>query len=100
MSAFSHLMRGVAQIQRLIDTDSTGTASYAAAADIRGRMVFSRRLVISKSGEAVTSEAVYYTDEEIKPGDLITYHGREWPVIAAAEKSNVFGTFDHWEASL
>lgn len=102
---FRHLMREPVPIRRLVGTSPTGGKTYdpPKAEDpdiILGRLEWQRRKVINSQGEEAISEAVLYTAERMKPGDLVIVDGREWPVVAISERKSLYGGTDHWEVRL
>lgn len=105
MSAFDYLFTDDIQIRRLTGTNASGTKTYAPPrgqdpAIIKGRLEFSRKLIVKADGEQAVSEAVLYTDAALSPGDLVIYQGREWPVLAVPDKRSLFGGVDHQEVRL
>jgi hypothetical protein len=52
--------------------------------EIKVRWEGKRRLVRDNEGREVVSEARVFCMGAIKPGDLLEYNGREWPVIAVS----------------
>jgi hypothetical protein len=52
---------------------------------IKCRFVQKRRMVRNSSGANVISEASLNCIEAIQEDDIITYNGKDWPVIAVSE---------------
>jgi len=48
----------------------------------------------------VVSEARVFCVEDIKPGDVLEYGGRDWPVIAVSEAVGLDGTVWFREAAV
>ena len=59
-----------------------------------------RRLVRDNQGREVVSEARAFCVEAVKPGDLLEYQGREWPVIAVSCVPGLNGAISHYEVAL
>ena len=59
-----------------------------------------RRLVRDNEGREVVSEARVFCMGAIKPGDLLEYNGREWPVIAVSCVPGLDGAENHREAAV
>jgi hypothetical protein len=58
---------------------------------IKVRWEGKRRLVRNNEGREVVSEARVFCVEPVKPGDLLEYAGREWPVIAVSTVPDLDG---------
>lgn len=58
---------------------------------IKVRWEGKRRLVRDKQGQEVVSEARFFCLEEVSPGDIVEYGGREWLVIAVTEIPDLDG---------
>lgn len=58
---------------------------------IKCRFVQKRRRVLNQAGEEVLSEASMNCLEEVKPGDIVTYGGRDWPIITVSETPDLDG---------
>ena len=105
MSAFDYLMQDDIPIRRLTETSSNGAKTYnpprnQPPAIIKGRLQFSRKLIVKADGEQAVSEAVLYTVASLAPGDLVIHQEHEWPVLAVPEKRGLFGGVDHREVRL
>ncbi|MBA1336728.1 MAG: hypothetical protein HPY66_3163 [Firmicutes bacterium] len=68
--------------------------------EIKVRWEGKRRLVRDKEGHEVVSEARVFCKEPVKPGDLLEYDGREWPVIAVSTVPGLNGTENHRECAV
>lgn len=53
--------------------------------DILCRWEGKRRLVRNAQGVEVVSEARVFCVDNVNPGDVLEYGGRDWPVIAVSE---------------
>ncbi len=58
-----------------------------------------RRLVRNNQGQEVVSEARFFCLEEVQPGDIIEYGGKEWPVITVSEVPDLDGRVIYREAA-
>lgn len=67
---------------------------------LRGRVSYKRRLIRDARGEQVVSEALVMTMTDVRPGDVITWDGRDWPVIAVTTQYGLHETVLHREVSL
>lgn len=106
MSRFTHLMQEELSYRRLVGTSATGSKTYdpprqSPPALLKGRLEWQRRRVINDRGEEALSEAVIFTAERLRPGDLIVIEGRDWPVKAVSQRKGLYGgVTDHWEVRL
>ncbi len=67
---------------------------------IKVRWEGKRRLVRDNEGREVVSEARVFCMGAIKPGDLLEYNGREWPVIAVSSVPDLDGNESHKEVAV
>lgn len=67
---------------------------------IKVRWEGKRRLVRDNEGREVVSEARVFCVEPVKPGDLLEYAGREWPVIAVSTVPGLDGEESHREVAV
>ena len=67
---------------------------------IKVRWEGKRRLVRNNEGREVVSEARVFCVEPVKPGDLLEYAGREWPVIAVSTVPDLDGKESHREVAV
>ena len=67
---------------------------------IKVRWEGKRRLVRDNEGREVVSEARVFCKVAIKPGDLLEYNGREWPVIAVSSVPDLDGNESHKEVAV
>jgi hypothetical protein len=58
---------------------------------IKVRWEGKRRLVRDNEGREVVSEARVFCVEPVKPGDILKYEDREWPVIAVSTVPDLGG---------
>ena len=68
--------------------------------EIKVRWEGKRRLVRDNQGQEVVSEARVFCTEAVKPGDLLEYQGREWPVIAVSTVPGLDGSESHRECAV
>ena len=68
--------------------------------EIKVRWEGKRRLVRDNEGREVVSEARVFCVEPVKPGDLLEYAGREWPVIAVSTVPGLDGKEAHREVAV
>jgi len=68
--------------------------------EIKVRWEGKRRLVRDNEGREVVSEARVFCVEPVKPGDLLEYAGREWPVIAVSTVPGLDGIDNHRECAV
>ena len=68
--------------------------------EIKVRWEGKRRLVRDNEGREVVSEARVFCMGAIKPGDLLEYNGREWPVIAVSTVPGLDGKESHRECAV
>ncbi len=68
--------------------------------EIKVRWEGKRRLVRDNEGREVVSEARVFCMGAIKPGDLLEYNGREWPVIAVSTVPGLDGKEAHREVAV
>jgi len=73
---------------------------YADPKTISVRWEGKRRLVRSKDGREVVSEARVFCIETVQTGDLLEYGGRAWPVIAVFIVPGLSGEINHYEVAL
>jgi len=68
--------------------------------EIKVRWEGRRRLVRDKDGQEVVSEARVFCIEPVKPGDILKYEDRDWPVIAVATVPGLDGSESHREVAV
>ena len=100
MSIFSCGFNQSAVLQRNTGISNMGKALYSDDEAFKCCFVYKRREVLSKEGNAETSEATLLTDTEIKPLDHIIYDGRTWTAKTVAKICGLDGRVDHWEVAL
>lgn len=66
-------------------TGHDGYDSTYSSTPIKCRFVQKRRTVRNAQNESVISEASMNCVEAVQAGDIITYGGKDWPVIAVSE---------------
>lgn len=80
--------------------DEYNQSTFSSAVDILAKYEYSRRRIFNRKGEEVISEAVCFTKVEIKPGDLITFDGINWPVIFVSVERDLGGRVVYYESRL
>lgn len=86
--------------KRVTGRDVFGQPLIASTTSIPVRWEGKRRLVRNTEGEQVVSEARVYTTHPVQPGDILSFGGRDWPVIAVAEVPTLNGTTLYREVSV
>lgn len=66
---------------------------------IKVRWEGKRRLVRDKQGKEVVSEARVFCLDDVQPGDILVYGGREWPVIAVSTITDLDGNLVYQEVA-
>lgn len=81
--------------QRAVWKRKTGQNEYGepetSSKSIKVRWEGKRRLVRDNQGQEVVSEARVFCVEPVKPGDILKYEDREWPVIAVSTVPDLGG---------
>ncbi len=77
--------------KRKTGNNEYGEPEFAASVDISVRWEGRRRLVRDRQGKEVISESEVFCVENIQPDDILTYGGRDWPVIAVSEIPDLSG---------
>ena len=67
---------------------------------IKVRWEGKRRLVRDNEGREVVSEARVFCVEPVKPGDILKYEDRDWPVIAVSTVPGLDGSESHREVAV
>ena len=67
---------------------------------IKVRWEGKRRLVRDNEGREVVSEARVFCIEPVKPGDILKYEDRDWPVIAVSTVPGLDGKESHRECAV
>lgn len=65
---------------------------------IKARFQYKRRMITTKNGQNIVSEAQLYTTSLIKEDDLITYDGKDWPIVVVETIVGLNGATSHYEA--
>lgn len=58
-----------------------------------------RRIVRNKQGVETVSEASFFCLDDVQPGDIIEYGGKEWPVITVSEIVDIDGNLVYKEVA-
>ncbi len=67
---------------------------------IKVRWEGKRRLVRDNEGREVVSEARVFCIEPVKPGDILKYEDRDWPVISVSIVPGLDGSENHREVAV
>ena len=67
---------------------------------IKGRFEYNSKYVRNATGEEIHSNATLYTESAVANGDVITYDGRDWPVITIIRNFNFDGSIEFYEVIL
>lgn len=67
---------------------------------IKVRWEGKRRLVRDNQGQEVVSEARVFCVEPVKPGDILKYEDRDWPVISVSIVPGLDGIDSHRECAV
>jgi hypothetical protein len=90
--------------QRAVWKRKTGSNEYGEPVTkqktIKVRWEGKRRLVRDNEGREVVSEARVFCIEHVKPGDILKYEDRDWPVIAVSVISGLDGIDSHRECAV
>jgi len=89
----------IATWKRVIGQNMYGEPEFDTK-EIKVRWEGKRRLVRDNEGREVVSEARVFCMGAIKPGDLLEYNGREWPVIAVSTVPGLDGKEAHREVAV
>lgn len=92
----SYLNQTIA-LKSLSSIDEYGQPAYTSI-NIPARFEFQRKIVRDGRGVETVSEARLFTKNVIKPDDVITFSGRNWPVISVSEQYGLSGELSHYEA--
>jgi hypothetical protein len=68
--------------------------------EIKVRWEGKRRLVRDNEGREVVSEARVFCIEPVKPGDILKYEDRDWPVISVSIVPGLDGSESHREVAV
>ena len=89
--------------QRAVWKRKTGSNEYGEPVTkqktIKVRWEGKRRLVRDKQGQEVVSEALFFCMEDVQPGDIISFGGKEWTVITVSEIPDLDGQVIYREAA-
>ena len=90
--------------QRAIWKRKTGSNEYGEPVTkqktIKVRWEGKRRLVRDNEGREVVSEARVFCIEPVKPGDILKYEDRDWPVISVSIVPGLDGSENHREVAV
>lgn len=68
--------------------------------EIKVRWEDKRRLVRNAQGVEVVSEARVFCVDDVKPGDVLEWNGRDWPVIAVSMVPSLDGKETFYEVAV
>ena len=90
--------------QRVVWKRKTGSNEYGEPVtkqkSIKVRWEGKRRLVRDNEGREVVSEARVFCIEPVKPGDILKYEDRDWPVISVSIVPGLDGSESHREVAV
>ena len=90
--------------QRAVWKRKTGQNEYGEPVTkkktIKVRWEGKRRLVRDNEGREVVSEARVFCIEPVKPGDILKYEDRDWPVISVSIVPGLDGIDSHRECAV
>jgi hypothetical protein len=67
---------------------------------IKVRWEAKRRLVRNQQGQEVVSEARVFCVDDVNPGDVLEYSGRDWPVITVSDAVDLDGQVQYKELAV
>ena len=100
MSLFGFAYTQTAILRRCSGANARGDVQYSDPEEISCRFLYKRQETVGKDGNKVVSEAVLYTDTEMKELDQVEFDGRTWTVSKATAIRILSGKIDHWEVKL
>lgn len=100
MNVISAYLNQIAQWKKMIGGEDGYPPQPGSPTEIKVRWEGKRRLVRNAQGVEVVSEARVFCIEDIKPGDVLEYGGRDWPVIAVSEAVGLDGKTMFREAAV
>lgn len=96
----SAYMNQSASWKAVTSVDEYNEASYTDPSNIDCRFEYKRKMVRSKEGQEVVSEATLFTKSAVKPDDVITYDEINWTVLAVANEVGLDGTVEFYEVNM
>lgn len=101
MSLFSFAFNQTAYLHRYSEISKTGDIVYdPQPLPFSCRFEYKRREVLDKDGNKVISEVRLFTEQEMKPLDMVVFGDKTWTVKSVAPQSGLTGDTDHWEVTL
>ncbi|MDQ7794146.1 MAG: hypothetical protein RDU89_07000 [bacterium] len=100
MSLAASYLNQTAVWKRMISPDGYPPQPEAPGTSIKVRWEARRRLVRNAQGQEVVSEARVFCLEAVQPGDVLSYGGRDWPIIAVSEVTDLGGAVAHREIAV
>ena len=89
-----------AVLKRVSGRTCCGDPVYGSPSVISGRFAAGAARTVAEEGEEIVPSAVFLSATPLRPGDVLTIHGRERTVRAVTPRLSLFGRSDHWEAAL
>ena len=86
--------------KRKTDSNEYGEPTFATGKEIAVRWEGKRRLVRDNEGREVVSEARVFCVDAVKPGDILKYEDRDWPVISVSIVPGLDGSESHREVAV
>jgi hypothetical protein len=99
-SRMRRLMRQKLQLEARTGETLGGSATYAAAVDIKARLSEDETVVTNEKGEQKVCKTIIYTEASIKNGDRLTFTGGTGIVFHVVPRRDRLGNIDHMEAYL
>jgi len=59
-----------------------------------------RRLIRNSQGKEVVSEAIIFTQEQVKPEDILVWQNRSWEIIGVSDIVDIDGNIQFYEVSV
>ena len=100
MSLFGFAYTQSAVLRRCSGTNARGDVQYSDPEKINCCFLYKRQETVGKDGNKAVSEAVLFTDTEMKPLDQVEFDGRAWTASVVAAIRTLSGEIDHWEVTL
>ncbi len=100
MSLAAAYMHQAAVWKRMVSADGYPPQPEEPGTPIKVRWEAKRRLVRNAQGQEVVSEARVFLVEYVRPGDVLNYGGRDWPIIAVGEVPDLGGAVSHREVAV
>ena len=79
--------------------DEYGSPTYSSTT-IQGRFEYKRKMIRNRDGREVLSQARIFTESAIRPGDVITFDSRDFPIIDVFNVYDLDGNLLFYEGAL